>query len=262
MTLPESGLPRLAAILRRLRDPVAGCPWDIAQTHASLAPYAIEEAHEVADAIAREAWDELPGELGDLLLQPVFQAQVAAEAGRFDIDDVLAAICDKLVARHPHIFGDAPGAKPATAADQTAAWEATKAAERGPAGALDGVAQGLPALMRAAKLQARAARVGFDWPSIDPVVAKVAEEAAELAAAKGAADTAEEYGDLLFVMANLGRHLGLDPEAALQAANAKFARRFKAVEAALAARGRTPAQSDLAEMDALWDDAKAAERLT
>ncbi|EEW26437.1 nucleoside triphosphate pyrophosphohydrolase [Rhodobacter ferrooxidans] len=260
-TDPDGGLPRLLHIMARLRDPVSGCPWDIVQDFASIAPYTIEEAHEVADAIARAAWDELPGELGDLLLQVVYHAQMAAEAGYFGFDDVVRAISDKMVARHPHVFGTESRDK--SAEQQTADWERIKAAERGPAGVLDGVALGLPALTRALKLQKRAARVGFDWPSTDQVLDKIVEEAHELVEARDsltAVELAEEYGDLLFVMTNLGRHLQLDPEACLRAANTKFTRRFKRIEEVLHARGKTPADSDLTEMDALWDQAKAEEK--
>jgi ATP diphosphatase len=259
---PAAGLDRLRAIMRRLRDPATGCPWDIAQDFESIVPYTIEEAHEVADAIGRRAWDELPGELGDLLLQVVYFAQMAEEAGHFDLDAVLARVADKMVARHPHIFGDESRDK--SAAQQTADWERIKAAERGArARVLDGIALGLPALVRAVKLQARAARVGFDWPETGAVVDKIAEEARELVEARdrlGPAALAEEYGDLMFVMANLARHLGVDPEAALRGANAKFARRFGRIEDWLAETGRSPADSTLAEMDALWDRAKAEER--
>jgi nucleoside triphosphate diphosphatase len=252
---------RLLAIMRRLRDPVTGCPWDIAQDFASIAPYTIEEAHEVADVIERQAWGELQGELGDLLLQTVYHAQMADEAGLFGFGDVVRAISDKMVARHPHVFGNESRDK--SAEQQTADWERIKAAERGPARVLDGVALGLPALTRAVKLQKRAARVGFDWPSTDEVVAKIAEEAAELVEARETlteAEVAEEFGDLLFVMANLARHLKVDPEAALRAANAKFTRRFGRIEDWLAEAGKTPAESDLAEMDALWNLAKAEEK--
>lgn len=261
ITDPEGGVPRLLAIMRALRDPVKGCPWDIAQDFDTIAPYTLEEAHEVADAIARRAWDELRGELGDLLLQVVYHAQMAAEAGHFGFDDVVRAISDKMVARHPHVFGDESRDK--TAAQQTADWERIKAAERGSARVLDGVALGLPALTRAVKLQKRAARVGFDWPSTDEVVAKIAEEAAELVEARDRlteAEVAEEFGDLLFVMANLARHLEVDPEAALRAANAKFTRRFQRIEDWLAEAGKHPQDSDLAEMDALWNRAKAEEK--
>jgi nucleoside triphosphate diphosphatase len=257
---PRGGMPRLIAIMAALRDPVSGCPWDIAQTFATIAPYTVEEAYEVADAIARQAWGELRGELGDLMFQAVYHAQMAREAGHFDIDDVIAGLCDKMIARHPHVFG---GAAVRSAEEQTTAWEAQKAAERGAARVLDGIALGLPGLTRAVKLQARAARVGFDWPSTDEVVAKIAEEAGELVEARAqltAAEVHEEFGDLLFVMANLARHLEVDPEAALRAANAKFTRRFQRIEDWLAQDGRTPAESDLAEMDALWNRAKAEEK--
>ncbi len=261
---PEGGMDRLREIMRRLRDPATGCPWDVEQDFASIAPYTLEEAHEVADAIARQAWDELPGELGDLLLQVVFHSQMAEEAGLFGFDDVARAISDKMLARHPHVFGDESRDK--TPEQQTLDWERIKAAERGAkaeARVLDGVALGLPALTRAVKLQKRAARVGFDWPSTDEVVAKIAEEAAELVEARErltATEVEEEFGDLLFVMANLARHLKVDPEAALRAANAKFARRFGRIEDWLAQAGKTPEQSDLAEMDALWNRAKAEEK--
>ena len=253
---------RLRAIMRRLRDPDSGCPWDIEQTFATIAPYTIEEAHEVADAIDRQAWDDLPGELGDLLLQVVYHAQMAEEAGLFGFDDVAAAISDKMIARHPHVFG--PDSRDKSAEQQSADWEKIKAAERGPARVLDGVALGLPALTRAVKLQKRAARVGFDWPSTDEVVAKIVEEAGELVDARATltqAEVVEELGDLMFVMANLARHLQVDPEAALRAANAKFTRRFGRIEDWLAEAGKAPAQSDLVEMDALWDRAKAEEKL-
>ena len=256
-------LPRLLAIMARLRDPATGCPWDVAQTWASIAPYTIEEAYEVADAIDRQDWPALQGELGDLLLQVVYYAQMGAEQGRFTFDDIARGIGDKMVARHPYVFGSDSREK--TPDQQTADWERVKAAERGPARTLDGIAMALPALTRAVKLQKRAARVGFDWPSTDQVVAKIAEEAAELVEARDlltAAQVAEEMGDLMFVMANLARHLNVDPEAALRAANAKFTRRFARIEDWLAEAGRTPDRSDLAEMDALWNRAKAEERLT
>jgi ATP diphosphatase len=258
---PEAAIRRLLGIMARLRDPRTGCPWDIAQTPATIAPYTIEEAHEVADAIERQAWDELPGELGDLLLQVVYHARMAEEAGRFDFADVATAIADKMVARHPHVFGDESRDK--SAEQQTRDWEAAKAAERGPAGTLDGIALGLPALTRALKLQSRAARVGFDWPDASHVLAKIVEEAHELTEARDRFTQDEieaEIGDLLFVLANLARHLKVDPEAALRRTNAKFTRRFAAIEAALAARGRRPEDSTLEEMDALWNAAKAAER--
>ncbi|MDO5604235.1 MAG: nucleoside triphosphate pyrophosphohydrolase [Paracoccus sp. (in: a-proteobacteria)] len=255
---------RLIAIMAALRDPETGCPWDIEQDFASIAPYTIEEAHEVADAIARGAWDEFPAELGDLLLQVVFHARMAQERGMFTFADVAARISDKLISRHPHVFGDESRDK--SAAQQVRDWEAIKAAERASKaekGVLDGVALGLPALTRAIKLQNRAARVGFDWPGPAEVLDKLTEEAAELVEARDNADPRhlhEEFGDLMFVMANLARHLEIDPEAALRDANAKFTRRFRAIEAALSAQGRRPEESDLAEMDALWNAAKAAER--
>ncbi|ETD84518.1 nucleoside triphosphate pyrophosphohydrolase [Rhodobacter capsulatus] len=251
---------RLAAIMACLRDPETGCPWDIEQDFATIAPYTIEEAHEVADAIARQAWGELSGELGDLALQVVFHAQMAAEAGHFSLLDVLRGINAKMIARHPHVFGDENRVK--SAAQQTEDWEKIKSAERAAkaeTGVLDGVALGLPALTRALKLQKRAARVGFDWPSTAEVVAKIVEEANELVEARdtlGPDEIAEEYGDLMFVMVNLGRHLGLDAEACLRAANGKFTRRFAFIETELAKAGKRPDDSDLAEMDALWDAAK------
>ena len=260
----DAGIERLLEIMRRLRDPKTGCPWDIEQDFDSIAPYTIEEAYEVADAIQRRDWAELEGELGDLLLQSVYHTQMGAEAGHFTFQSVVRGISDKMVARHPHVFGTESREK--SAEQQTRDWEAIKAAERaGKAqeGTLDGVAVGLPALLRALKLQKRAARVGFDWPDTRDVIAKITEEAAELVEARDTlsqSEVEEEFGDLLFVMANLGRHLGLDPEAALRRANAKFVRRFEGIEARLAAMGKTPADSDLAEMDALWEAVKADER--
>jgi len=261
ITDPEGGMERLLEIMRRLRDPATGCPWDVDQDFDSIAPYTLEEAHEVADAIARRAWDELRGELGDLLFQVVYHAQMAGEAGHFGFAEVVRAVSDKMVARHPHVFAGENRDK--SAAQQTEDWERIKAAERGAARVLDGVALGLPALTRAVKLQKRAARVGFDWPSTDEVVAKITEEAAELVEARARlteAEVAEEFGDLLFVMANLARHLGVDPEAALRGANAKFTRRFGRIEDWLEAAGKRPDDSDLAEMDALWNRAKAEEK--
>ncbi|WP_058316165.1 nucleoside triphosphate pyrophosphohydrolase [Cognatishimia activa] len=257
-------MPRLLEIMRRLRDPKTGCPWDIEQDFSTIAPYTIEEAYEVADAIEREAWDELKGELGDLLFQSVFHAQMAAEKGLFEFDDVADTMSDKMVARHPHVFGDESRDK--SADQQTKDWETIKAAERaGKAqkGTLDGVAVGLPALLRAVKLQKRAARVGFDWPDTSHVLDKIVEESQELVEARDdltQAEVEEEFGDLLFVMANLARHMGVEPEGALRSANAKFTRRFEKVEEKLADRGKSPVQSDLAEMDALWDEAKAEEK--
>lgn len=261
---PDGGIDRLLEIMRRLRDPDNGCPWDIEQDFASIAPYTIEEAYEVADAIARSDWRDLEGELGDLLLQTVYHTQMGQEAGHFSFASVVRGISDKMVARHPHVFGHENRNK--SADQQTADWEQIKAAERAgkdQGGALDGVAVGLPALLRAYKLQKRAARVGFDWPSTDQVLDKIVEEAQELAEARDTLsqnETEEEFGDLLFVMANLARHMNIDPEAALRRANAKFIRRFDGVESRLAERGKRPEDSDLAEMDALWDAVKADER--
>jgi ATP diphosphatase len=252
---------QLLEIMARLRHPETGCPWDIEQDFASIAPYTIEEAYEVADAIERESWGELQGELGDLLLQVVYHARMAEEGGLFDFAAVTRTVADKMVARHPHVFGDANRDK--TAEQQTADWEAAKAAERGKAGTLDGVAMGLPALMRAVKLQKRAARVGFDWPDASHVLAKIVEETHELIEARDHLTpdkVTEEFGDLLFVMANLARHMKVDPEEALRATNAKFTRRFAWIEAALAVAGKRPEDSTLEEMDALWDAAKAEER--
>jgi ATP diphosphatase len=256
-----AGIDRLLEIMARLRDPETGCPWDIEQTFATIAPYTLEEAHEVADAIQRQAWDELKGELGDLLFQSVYHAQMAAEAGHFSFADVVTAISDKMLARHPHVFGSESRTK--TAEQQSRDWEAAKAAERGPARTLDGVALALPALTRAVKLQNRAARVGFDWPSTEEVLDKLVEEAREVVEARATLThdaLTEEIGDLFFVMANLARHLKVDPEAALRAANAKFTRRFARIEDWLAEAGKRPTDSDLAEMDALWNRAKAEEK--
>ncbi len=268
MTNPEpdlihdqnGGMARLIEIMRRLRDPKTGCPWDIEQDFASIAPYTIEEAYEVEDAIARENWSDLEGELGDLLLQSVFHAQMADDAGLFDFEDVVRNISNKMVARHPHVFGDESREK--SSQQQTLDWEKIKAAERAETadkGALDGVALGLPALMRAEKLQKRAARVGFDWPDISMVIDKVVEEATELSQALNQGDQqhiTEEFGDLLFTIVNLGRHLNIDTETALRKTNEKFTRRFRYVEQTLASSGKTPAQSNLHEMDALWKVAK------
>jgi len=260
----NAGIERLLEIMRRLRDPQTGCPWDIEQDFDTIAPYTIEEAYEVADAIERRDWAELEGELGDLLLQSVYHAAMGEERGLFSFQSVVRNISNKMVARHPHVFGDESREK--SAEQQTADWEAIKAAERaGKAqkGALDGVAVGLPALLRAYKLQKRAARVGFDWPDTGDVIAKISEEAAELVEARdelSPEEQFEEFGDLMFVMANLGRHLGIEPEAALRAANAKFTRRFEGVEEKLRAMGKAPKDSDLAEMDALWDAVKVDEK--
>ncbi len=255
---------RLLGVMAKLRDPEGGCPWDVEQTFATIAPYTIEEAYEVADAIERGDMNDLKSELGDLLFQSVFHARMAQEAGLFDFDDVAAAIADKLERRHPHVFGD----ETAQADDkaQKARWEDIKAAERkarAQGGVLDDVPVGLPALTRAAKLTKRAGRVGFDWPSTDEVFDKLAEEIEELRVEIAAGDkdkAREELGDLLFVVANLARKLDVEPEDALRGANAKFARRFGFIEAELARDGRTPDQSTLEEMDRLWDAAKAAEK--
>ena len=238
-------LDRLVKIMEHLRDPVTGCDWDRVQTFATIAPYTIEEAYEVADAIARDDMASLADELGDLQLQVVFHSQMAREAGHFTLDDVLAGVCDKLERRHPHIFGDA-AASPG--------WEALKATERSTnedQSALAGVALALPALERAAKLQKRAARTGFDWPDETGPRAKIEEELAELAEA-APADRAEELGDLLFAVVNLARHLKIDPEDALRLANRKFERRFRAIETA-------PGFSSLSleDMEILWQAAKA-----
>lgn len=263
-TDPAQQMDRLLAIMRALRDPETGCPWDIEQTFATIAPYTIEEAYEVADAIERADMNDLRGELGDLLFQSVFHAQMADDAGHFNFSDVARTMSDKMVARHPHVFGSESRDK--SAEQQTADWEIIKAAERATRDetrTLDGVAIGLPALLRAEKLQKRAARVGFDWPDVGHVIDKIAEEAAEVVEARDNLshdEVTEEVGDLLFVMANLARHLNVNPEDALRAANAKFMRRFAGIEDALAARGKTPADSDLAEMDALWDAVKAQEK--
>lgn len=265
MTTP---IDRLNAIMARLRAPVGGCPWDVEQTFETIAPYTLEEAYEVADAIERKDWTELKSELGDLLFQVVFHARMAEEQGLFVFDDVANAIADKLERRHPHVFpkdGQLEAAK-ADGVAQKARWEDIKAAERAAKaqhGVLDDVPVGLPALARAAKLTKRAARVGFDWPSTDEVFDKLHEEVAELRAeiAAGDLDKAKgEVGDLLFVVANLARKLGVEPEDALRGSNAKFVRRFGFIEAELAKAGKTPEQSDLAEMDDLWNAAKAAER--
>ena len=260
----DAGIERLLEIMRRLRDPENGCPWDIEQTFDTIAPYTIEEAYEVADAIERKDWPELEDELGDLLLQTVYHTAMGEEDGNFSFQSVVRAISNKMVARHPHVFGDESRDK--SAEQQTRDWEVIKAAERAgkkQGGALDGVAVGLPSLLRAYKLQNRAARVGFDWPSTDQVIDKIQEEAAELVEARDELtheEMTEEFGDLMFVMANLARHLKIEPEEALRAANAKFTRRFEGVESKLAEMGKTPAQSDLAEMDALCDAVKVDER--
>ncbi len=261
----ERPIDRLLAIMARLRDPERGCPWDREQDFATIAPYTIEEAYEVADAIERDDMAALKEELGDLLLQVVYHAQMASEAKAFGFDDVAAAIADKMVDRHPHVFGDTTVA---TAEAQTVSWETRKATERAakasgqPAGALDGVARALPALLRAEKIQKRAARVGFDWKETGPVIDKIEEELGELRAelAAGAVDPArvtDELGDVLFAVANLARHCKVDPEAALRSTNDKFERRFRHIERRLAETGRTPSDATLEEMEALWQEAKS-----
>jgi MazG family protein len=267
---PKS-LADLLGVMAALRTPGTGCPWDLEQTFKTIAPYTIEEAYEVADAVEKADMGALKEELGDLLLQVVYHARMAEEEGAFAFADVVEAITAKMIRRHPHVFGSeaerAAGAAPGF-------WERIKAEERAAKhrqrrenSILHDVPVALPALMRAIKLQDKAARVGFDWPSLAPVFAKLKEELAELEVAvasapvqAGNAEIAEEFGDLLFVVANVARHLEVDPEATLRAANQKFIRRFRRIEELLAAQGRTPAQSTLAEMDQLWDQAKAEER--
>ncbi len=255
---------RLLIIMATLRDPVQGCPWDLEQTFASIAPHTLEEACELVDAIERGDFDDLEDELGDLLLQVVYYAQMADEQNLFDFDRVAKRIGDKLVRRHPHVFGDARYADDAA---RSAAWEAEKARERQARASdaqarsvLDGIALSLPALTRARKLQTRAARVGFDWTDQSGVVAKIDEEVAEVRQALGAAEdngeVAEELGDLLFAVVNLCRWTRIDPEAALRAANRKFEHRFRAIEAKLSAEDRRPEQCTLAELDALWEAVK------
>jgi MazG family protein len=257
---------RLLEIMARLRDPADGCPWDLEQTFATVAPYTVEEAYEVADAIERCNLTDLRDELGDLLLQVVFHARMAEEQGAFTFDDVAKAINDKMIRRHPHVFGEETYA---SLDHQKAGWEALKAAERREKGdgrtdsLLDDIPMGLPALTRAVKLSKRAAGVGFVWPSVHEVIAKLDEEVEELKVEIAAGDldkARQEMGDVLFVVANLARTLEVDPEDALRFTNAKFARRFQYIEARLAERGLTPDESDLDEMDALWDEAKAMER--
>jgi ATP diphosphatase len=263
--LPTDAMERLLAVMAQLRNPDGGCPWDLEQNFATIAPYTIEEAYEVADAIERQDMAALKDELGDLLLQVVFHAQMAREAGSFDFEAVAAAIAEKMIRRHPHVFGDV---SIKTADAQTAAWEDHKESERRAkasaegraASVLDGVAAGLPALMRAIKLQRRAARVGFDWPSCADVFLKIDEEIAEIKAELSETPSQsrllDEVGDLLFAVVNLARHLEADPEAALRHANSKFERRFRQVEDQLAAAGRKPADASLDELEALWQRAK------
>ena len=256
---------RLLAIMARLRDPACGCPWDREQDFTSIAPYTIEEAYEVAEAIAENDMAALKDELGDLLFQVVFHARMAEEQGAFDFGDVAETIADKMLRRHPHVFGDV---EIADAAAQTVAWEEHKARERRAKGgdrkasALDGVGAALPALTRAEKIQKRAARVGFDWPAAAPIFDKIEEEIAELRAELDAnvpARIEDELGDLLFAVANLARHLDVDPETALRKATRKFERRFRRVETLLAESGRTPSGATLDEMEAEWRRAKAEE---
>ena len=273
-TQADAGIDRLLDVMARLRDPVAGCPWDLEQNFGTIAPYTIEEAYEVAEAIRQDDRAALRDELGDLLLQVVFHAQMAREDGSFDFDEVARGIADKMIRRHPNVFGDDDSDARHSAPAQMRSWEAQKAAEREAkaeaegrrASVLDGVALALPALLRAQKLQKRAARVGFDWPGPEPVFAKVFEEVAELRAAAQAPTArdpdavAEEVGDLLFACVNLARHVGVEPEAALRAANAKFTARFHRIEAALAKSGQSARDVGLHELDRLWEEAKQAER--
>jgi nucleoside triphosphate diphosphatase len=270
---PSRDIARLIEIMAALRTPGTGCPWDLEQNFATIVPYTLEEAYEVADAIARGDLDDLRDELGDLLLQVVFHARMAQEQGAFDFGDVVQAVTEKLVRRHPHVFGDARGLTPAAV---ESLWERIKAEERaersqrtnGSAGkaregALAGVPVALPALTRALKLQAKAGKVGFDWNDPRAVLAKIREEASEIEAdldRNDRAAAAAEVGDLLFAVVNLARHLDVDPEATLRATNQKFERRFASIERTLAERGKSPTDATLAEMDALWDQAKAAER--
>ncbi len=257
---------RLLAVMARLRDANGGCPWDLAQSFETIAPYTIEEAYEVADAIERKDMAGLVDELGDLLLQVVFHARMAEEIGAFDFDSVAEAIVAKMLRRHPHVFGTVGAATPAAVNDN---WEEIKAAERaakkpveGPSSVLDGVARALPALARAEKLQRRASRVGFDWGAPEPILDKIAEEIGELGAELATADKAritDELGDVLFAVVNLARHLDIDAEVALRGTNAKFERRFKYIEKMLLRGGRSPEESTLDEMDALWTEATTTE---
>ncbi len=262
--MKERPIDRLREVMRRLRDPEGGCPWDLEQDFDSIAPYTIEEAYEVADAIARRDFAALEDELGDLLLQVVYHSQMAEERGLFDFDRVAERETEKLVRRHPHVFGEG---RIRTARDQLRAWEEVKAQERAEAGAksaLDGIPLALPALLRALKLQERAARVGFDWPRSEEVLAKIEEEIRELRAAlqkgRDRAALEEEMGDLLFAVVNFARHLGIDPESALRAANAKFEHRFREIERRARAGGRSLEEMDLAAMDRLWEEVKAEQR--
>jgi ATP diphosphatase len=267
---PSRDINRLIEIMAALRTPGSGCPWDLEQTFEKIAPYTIEEAYEVADAIARNDREDLREELGDLLLQVVFHARMAQEQGAFDFGDVVETITQKLVRRHPHVFAGADGRTVQAVEGLWARIKAQEKAERAaggksslPGGALAGVPVSLPALTRALKLQGKASQVGFDWNDPSAVLAKIIEEAGEIADATTHGDreqTAGEIGDLLFAAVNLARHLAIDPEAALRATNVKFERRFAAIERALAAIGKSPSEATLAEMEALWDAAKAAEK--
>ncbi|QKV18164.1 nucleoside triphosphate pyrophosphohydrolase [Oricola thermophila] len=276
---PSRDISRLLEIMARLRDPETGCPWDVEQTFETIVPYTIEEAYEVADAIERGDMVDLPDELGDLLLQVVFHARMAEEAGHFDFGDVVEAITKKMIRRHPHVFGDesvrgrklAKGMwekikaeeKAEKAARYAAARKAAGQSEGEPPSLLDDVPRALPALIRAIKLQRKAARVGFDWDTAPPILDKIEEEIGELREVMESGEqdkVREEYGDLLFALVNLGRHLDVEPEAALEAANLKFFTRFRYIEKALAAGGRDPAAATLDEMEALWQQAKTAAR--
>jgi len=260
----SAGIERLLEIMRRLRDPDTGCPWDIKQTFTPIASYTIEEAYEVADAVERSDWNDLEGELGDLLLQSVYHATIGEEAGYFTFQTIITNISNKMIARHPHVFGSESREK--SVEQQIDDWENIKAEERSTKkhiGVLDGIASNLPALTRALKLQKRAARVGFDWPNTDHVLAKISEESAELIEARETLNKdnmIDEMGDLLFVIANLSRHLNIDPEEALRRTNAKFVRRFNSIEYALSQMGKKPEDSTLEEMDDLWNDAKMVEK--
>ena len=260
----SAGIERLLEIMRRLRDPDTGCPWDIKQTFKTIASYTIEEAYEVADAVERSDWNDLEGELGDLLLQSVYHATIGEEAGYFTFQTIITNISNKMIARHPHVFGSESREK--SVEQQIDDWENIKAEERSTKkhiGVLDGIASNLPALSRALKLQKKAARVGFDWPNTDHVLAKISEESAELIEARETLNKdnmIDEMGDLLFVIANLSRHLNIDPEEALRRTNAKFVRRFNSIEYALSQMGKKPEDSTLEEMDDLWNDAKMVEK--
>jgi MazG family protein len=267
---PSRDISRLIEIMARLRDKESGCPWDIEQDFRSIRHYTIEEAYEVADAIEREDYEDLRDELGDLLLQPVYHAQMASEEGRFDIGDVIYAVTEKLIRRHPHVFGEDEAGN---AASSEKRWETIKADERAkkaerrggtkPPSLLDDVPVGLPALTQAGKLAKRAARVGFDWPDTESVVAKIREELGEVEEALGTSDDkakAEEIGDLLFAVTNLARHVGLDAEAALRDANAKFVRRFEHVEARCREDGVEISEAGLERLDGYWNEVRAADK--